>query len=199
MEIRKFDDIGEIFSGISVTSRNSGDEPIRQLRISDIDERKVYLKRVVGEELLVKNTSDFSRCELKEGDVVLSARGSMVKANVIGRLEKPLYVSSNFIVIRDLKDIKPEYVAIYINSAKFQRFIKRDVMSGKAVLMLSLKNFSNLDLPIIEREQQEQLVFKMLAASEYLEQCEDQFKKVHEYSKSLAYSYLNRPERDLHE
>ena len=89
-----------------------------------------------------------ARYFIKEGDVLLSARGTRQIAAVCDVGAPGLLVGTQFFVITpDTRIVLPGYLAWYINSADAQTYITSRVM-GSRVVMLKVGDLIDLEVPI---------------------------------------------------
>ena len=97
------------------------------------------------------------RCVLQEGDVVLLARGSAIRAGYVSAdiAARNIIASANFILIRpDREKVLGEVIAAYINSLQGRHALLK-LSVGTAVQQVpasGLRRF-NMPVPVIENQQ----------------------------------------------
>lgn len=117
---------------------------------------------------------------LKEGDIVLSSRGSEFKYAKVGKYKKPLILSSNLIVIRCKESLNPDFLLFILSQektrknfeSKYKVEIKKSIELKKKtnktvngltdyttkILSISPENVQNFKIPSIQIEQQESII-----------------------------------------
>ena len=94
---------------------------------------------------------------LRDGDVLLTSRGSF-RAGVARFASAPTVASSSLYVLRVTdKSILPEFLALYLNSPTAQTHFKQNA-KGATIQSMSLSDIAVLAMPIISLNQQRLLV-----------------------------------------
>lgn len=152
--------VAEIFRGKSVTKKEPAGN-IGVVNISNIGEYDIdysCLDHIQEEERKVTNYL------LREGDVLLSARGTVIRTAVFHRQSFPCIASSNLIVIRpDPKLLDSVYLKIFLDSPVGNKIIN-GTQQGVAVMNISYKDLRVLEVPVPPLSQQQ------IVAGEYREE-----------------------------
>lgn len=102
----------------------------------------------------IDNPDDYS---LKNGNVLLSIKGSF-KATVFHELSQPTIASSSVAIFRvDNQQILPEYLALALNSAVMQREFAK-IAIGASIKALSIAELKNLSLTVPDLKTQHFMV-----------------------------------------
>ena len=93
---------------------------------------------------------NIERYILQEGDVVVMARGSAIRAGCVTKqvAQKRVIASANFIIIRPNSDeVKGEVIAAYLNSIIGQQRLQ-SLSKGSAIQHISTSSLRELEIPI---------------------------------------------------
>jgi restriction endonuclease S subunit len=145
-------DIAEIFRGKSVTKKDPTGN-IGVVNISNIGEYDIDydgLDHLDEEERRVMNYL------LKEGDVLIPARGTAIRTAIFHEQSYPCIASSNVIVIRpDPKMLNSTYLKLFLDSPLGEKMIN-GVQQGITIINISYKDLKSLEIPLPSIEQQQQ-------------------------------------------
>lgn len=133
----------------------------------------------VNVDLLTPTELDTSHTKafIKDGDVVMSARGSF-RCSVV-RSDKKILTSSSVYLLRiNQKDVLSEYLAAYLNSSAGRSHLSQ-VMTGAAIKLILRKDLEGIRIPIISIAQQEAVValYKNIKKQENLLNKKNQIQK----------------------
>lgn len=104
------------------------------------------------------------RFAVETGDVLITAKGSVLKAALIGEAEAGLLASANLLVLRpDPARIAPELLYACVVSPPFQARAW-EISTGAGLLSLSAKALGTLEIPLPAREAQAPLTALIAAA-----------------------------------
>lgn len=141
MRLKEF---AEILSGYPFRSRMeyTSDGDVSVIQIGDLD-------MLVPEKLMrVKGIVPKQHYFVRQGDVLLVARGNQHRAVWISRhLPKTIVVSNFFFIRMEKKDVLPAYLAWYLNSQPAQYFFQRHKM-GSNILSLQKRDLERLEVPV---------------------------------------------------
>jgi len=162
-------EVAEIFRGKAVSKKDqTGD--IGVVNISNIGQYDIDydgLDKIEEEERKVQNYI------LKEGDVVLPARGTAIRSAVFHEQTYPCIASSNVIVIRlDQKKMNSTYLKVFIDSPIGNSMIG-SLQQGMTVMNISYRDLNVLEVPFPSIDEQGKI------AKEY----EDSYKQ---YKESIS-------------
>lgn len=144
-------DVAEIFRGKSVTKKDPNGS-IGVVNISNI-----------GEFDIIYNDLDYVEEEerkviyylLKEGDILIPARGTAIRSAIFHEQNYPCIASSNVIVIRpEPKMLNSNYLKLFLDSPLGGKMII-GIQQGITIINISYKDLKVLEipLPIIEEQQ----------------------------------------------
>ena len=140
----KLSEFAEILSGYPFRSRieYTPDGDVSVIQIGDLD-------MLVPEKLMrVRDIEPKQHYFVRQGDVLLVARGNQHRAVwVSGHLPKTIAVSNFFIIRTCQEEVLPAYLAWYLNSQPAQYFFRRHKM-GSNILSLQKRDLERLEVSI---------------------------------------------------
>ena len=140
----RFKNFAEILSGYPFRSRieYTPDGDISVIQIGDLD-------MLVHEKLMrVRDIEPRQHYFVRQGDVLLVARGIQHRAVWISRhLPKTIAVSNFFLIRMKKKDVLPAYLTWYLNSKPAQYFLQRHRL-GSNILSLQKRDLDYMEVPI---------------------------------------------------
>lgn len=152
--------VAEIFRGRAITKKASFGN-IRVVNISNIGDYEIDY---AGLEFLQEEERKVSNYLLQEGDVLLSARGTVIRSAVFHAQNYPCIASSNLIVIRpNTKRLDSVYLKIFLDSPIGNKLIS-SAQQGTAVINISYRDLMGLEIPTPSLERQK------VVTKEYLEE-----------------------------
>lgn len=152
--------IGEIFQGITL-SRYADDNgrPERVVSLSDLE--YLYIER--NPSVVQLRLSDLERYRIKTGDVVISNRGTLLKASVVtDKLEGSL-ASNNVAVIRPIVEIDPVYLAVLMRSKWLEQQLATLYLQSSTIQLIPISQLRTLKIPLPNLETQNKLAQLFLA------------------------------------
>ena len=152
----KLKDVAEVFRGKSILKKDLAPGKVWVLNISDIEAGEIDYSNLdtIGEE-----ERKVKRYELLEGDVVLSCRGTAIKAAVFAEQGKTIIASANFLVIRPRGELIGDYIRIFLESPVGQAIIQ-SFQRGTTVMNINHADLMEMELPAISKPQQEEIINK---------------------------------------
>jgi type I restriction enzyme M protein len=154
------DIVNEIRPGVTLTrfKVESGDgELVKVLSIKDINQDAIYLSPEIGDETEVKDASSLGKYVLRDGDVVISTKGSAIKTAAF-RGTNELVANSNLSVIRcDESIMIPEYLTIFLKSEQAIHELQMK-SKGSGILSLSTTDIGMIEVPVPSLETQKKLI-----------------------------------------
>lgn len=152
--------VAEIFRGRAITKKAVFGN-IRVVNISNIGDNEIDY---AGLEYLQEEERKVSTYLLQEGDILLSARGTVIRSAVFQAQNYPCIASSNLIVIRpNLKRLDSVYLKIFLDSPIGNKLIS-SAQQGTVVINISYRDLKGLEIPCPLLEKQKAV------AKEYLEE-----------------------------
>lgn len=143
-------DIAEIFRGKSVSKKDPTGS-IGVVNISNVGEYDIdydSLDHFDEEERKITNYL------LKEGDVLIPARGTAIRTAIFHEQSYPCIASSNIIVIRpETKLLNSTYLKLFLDSPLGEKMIS-GVQQGSTIMNISYKDLNALEIPLPSIEEQ---------------------------------------------
>jgi len=152
----KLKDIAEVFRGKSILKKDTAVGNISVLNISNIENGEINYADM---DTLVEEERKVKRYELLSGDVVLSCRGTAIKAAVFEQQDKLIIASANLIVIRPKDRIKGEYVKMFLESPVGMAIIK-SFQRGTSIMNINHSDIMEMEIPIVPIDAQKKMVEK---------------------------------------
>jgi restriction endonuclease S subunit len=92
---------------------------------------------------------DFDRFRVHEGDVLVSARGTILKVALVLHGSAGVFASSNIIVIRpDQSRILPQVILALLRAPLWQEILKSRTRSSTGLMQLTAKDVASLPIPV---------------------------------------------------
>lgn len=144
----------DIFLGVNLSReqhRLTG-APVRVLQVKDIDDGLVAPLRDLAE-IALGDGDRYSRYFLRSGDVVVTARGSMLKCALVSEPYVGVLPTSNLIVIRPSEALRPELILALLRHPKTRQKLVRET-SGSSVPALKVSSIARLQvlIPPVEKQ-----------------------------------------------
>jgi hypothetical protein len=147
-------EVAEVFRGKSILKKDASPGNIAVLNISDIENGEInYLNMdtIAEEERKVK------RYELQSGDVLLSCRGTAIKAAVFTAQAGITIASANLLVIRPKEKVLGEFIRIFLESPLGLAIIK-SFQRGTNIINLNPADLMEMEMPLLALEKQDELI-----------------------------------------
>lgn len=135
------------------------------LQLADVQDGKIQFQQLNAIDLEPDKASAY---EVKEGDILLSSRGTAIKIAVVPALDKKLIASHNFIVIRPNNNVNSYFVKSFLESPIGTYYISSK-QKGTAVTVLSVKDIESIPVPKVDMETQNKLGAAFAEADNELE------------------------------
>lgn len=146
--------MSSIYRGINVTSRVKESEKAgyRIIKLSDVQNGEVLIDQLTS--YSITNNARIDSYKVREGDVILSSRGTSIKIAVIPKHEGDILLSSNFLGIRLGNNIDPHYLKGYLESPVGQ-FLLTSKQIGTAVATINPNDLKEIIVPVLNIERQQ--------------------------------------------
>ncbi len=145
--------VASIFRGKTVSHKDQTGN-IGVVNISNIGEYEIdysSLEHVEEEERKVSNYL------LKDGDLLIPARGTSIRIAIFKEQSYPCIASSNVIVIRAIdKSLSTTYLKLFFDSPLGRKMLITR-QQGTAVMNISYKELNNIEIPLPSIEEQKQI------------------------------------------
>lgn len=181
--ISKFNEIASFYRGINTSTCTLNEESgeYRIINLSDVQDGKLILDSITRYD--IKSNSKIGSYAVKEGDIIISAKGSAIKVCIIPKLEEPMLISQNFIGIRPNKGYSSSYVKEYLESPLGIYLIESKQL-GSTITMLNIKDLKDIDIVTLSIEKQDEIMAKYIKEEEEIK---EKIKKLEDESKELKW------------
>lgn len=137
-------EVAEIFRGKSVTKKDMTGS-IGVVNISNIGEYDIDYD---GLDHLDEEERKVTSYLLKEGDVLIPARGTTIRTAVFHDQNYPCIASSNVIVIRpNQKTLNSTYLKLFLDSPLGKKLVS-GTQQGISIISISYKDLAGLEIPV---------------------------------------------------
>lgn len=155
-------DIGNLYRGINVTSKNiqdvNGDYKI--INLADIKNGEIDIDSIPR--YSIENNARVESYKVEAGDIIISNKGA-TKICIIPEHEGDILISQNFIGIRLKQGNNPQYIKEFLESP-IGKYLIESIKFGSIVTMINIKALKEIPLVYISGEEQNRIM------SEYTEQ-----------------------------
>lgn len=144
-------DVAEIFRGKSVTKK----EPTGGIGVVNISNIGEYDIDYDGLDHLDEEERKVTNYVLKKGDVLIPARGTVIRTAIFHEQSYPCIASSNVIVIRpEPKMLNSTYLKLFLDSPLGEKMIS-GLQQGITIINISYKDLKALEMPLPSIEEQQ--------------------------------------------
>ncbi|PKM79444.1 MAG: restriction endonuclease, partial [Firmicutes bacterium HGW-Firmicutes-13] len=158
----KLHEVAEVFRGKSILKKDVKPGKILVLNISNITDAGIdysNMDNIDEEERKIK------RYELIDGDMVLSCRGSAIKAGIFQKQKNIVIASANVMVIRpNNQRVLSDYLKIFFESPVGMALIK-SFQRGTTIVNINHTDIMEMEIPILSFEEQKELIAHYKAES----------------------------------
>lgn len=145
--------VAEIFRGKAITKKGQLGK-IGVLNISNLGEYEIDYDGLEHIDMEKRKVANYI---LKDGDVVLPARGTALRTAVFRAQKYTCIASSNIIVIRpDLRMLDSTYLKIFLDSPIGNKVIS-GAQQGTVVMNISYRDLKTIEVPVPDIEQQKRI------------------------------------------
>lgn len=193
--------VSKLFRGINTPSAEkmkSADPTHLLIELSDVQDGEVLIDELTPVSIDPATKSD--RYEVREGDIILSSRGTAIKLAVIPEIgDKRLLLSNHFIGIRSDRTIHPTFLKTFLESP-IGMFYLTNSQKGTTVTVLTTKDIQDIPIPTVPYEQQGQIAKEIIQSNQAykkrLREAEEQYQQEYEHvykqmGLQAAYTKLN--------
>lgn len=154
-------EVADIKRGLQLSKKDiengkkSDDNSYYYIKISDINNDIIEFNETTEK---INNLSEnkVQSYELKPNDILISARGALIKIAIYEE-NMPLSVfSGNILLIRVKQNYNPYFLKFYLNSTKGKEFIS-SMQGGATIIALNPNKLKNMLIPDISLKEQNQL------------------------------------------
>ncbi len=175
----KLKEVAEIRRGLQVLKTDTEKEVVAEdkshyyIKISDINEGNIAFT----EQIKYIPENKIAAYELKPNDIIISARGVLIKTAIYEENMPPSIISGNIMFIRTNKNYNPYFLKYYLDSPKVRELIQ-NMQGGSTITALNHSKFQELLVPDISIDIQNKL-------AERIKQNEVNYKSIIEHAKRM--------------
>ena len=134
-----------------ITDKNGNYE---LLTISDIEDGRISSSLL----RINDNNNKYDRYLLKDGDVVISARGTKIKVAVAEIQNRNIIPNGNLLVLRlNTEKLNPYYLQAYLNSENGQLSLEQ-IQTGAIIMSINPSRIEQMKVSIVDKETQDSFV-----------------------------------------
>lgn len=178
LKIRQIKEIAKVICGpfgSSITVKDYTRKGVPLIRISNIEEDHLTKKDVVYiSEELAKNLKSYV---VKEGDLIISQRGTLGLAVKVSKDFDGSIISANFIAIKEIKGVLPDFLQIILSSKLGQIQLLRKT-SGQIQAKVTTDDIKTIRIPIPPFQTQQKIITKIKQAYKLKKSKETQAQKL---------------------
>ena len=170
-----------VLRGVQISKKKSEEMEISEeknhylVSLANIKDGKVILSE---EDKIVAEDKWIEKYSLKEGDILLTSKGSNLKMAIVDNSIKNAILSANLVLIRvDKSKYNSEFLNYYLDTS-IGRKLLAGIMKGAVIKSISNKDLENLIVPDIDIKKQESIIAMInIAKEEYKRAIEEANKK----------------------
>lgn len=176
--MKRLKDVADIKRGMQI-SKDKMDRLVNDkgthyyIKISDINDGEIEFNTKIDE----FSDSKISLYELKPKDIIISARGTLIKTAIYEEHMPPSIISGNIMLIRAKKEYNPYFLKFYLDSSKGKELIQ-DMQGGATITALNHSKLQELLIPDINKEKQDKL-------AERINENEENYKTIIEHETKM--------------
>lgn len=142
-----------VFRGKAVTGQSESGN-VGVINISNITETGIEYSKL---DMIEEEERKVARYALEEGDVLITARGTVIKTAVFQKQPFTCITSANINVIRPTGTLRGAYLKLFLDSPVGGKLLK-SLQRGSTVVNLNYKDLSELEIPVPPIQVQDTLI-----------------------------------------
>lgn len=190
-------EVADIKRGLQLSKidiKNSKKNPIintyNYIKISDINNDTIEIDKNKTEQIHNLAESKINSYKLKHNDILISARGTLIKIAMFkDSMDKSVF-SGNILLIRVKPNYNPHFLKFYLNSPKGQEIIT-NMQGGSTITSLNPNKLKEMLIPNITLEEQNILAERIKSNEETYRQRIEQAKKIYDQNISTINEEIN--------
>ena len=150
-------DITKIYRGINTPSKSQQKDagtPYKVIQLTDVQDGVIQTDTL--QTMPIKERNKAQQYMVKEGDIIISARGTAIKIAVVPSLNEEIILSHNFIGLRPHKQTYAPFLKAYLQSPIGQYYLT-SLQKGSGVKVLSLKEIADVLVPDLAYDKQKEI------------------------------------------
>ncbi|WP_035098057.1 N-6 DNA methylase [Anoxybacteroides tepidamans] len=146
-------EISKIYRGINVSPSQleEGKGEFKLIKLSDVENGEVLVDEMTPANIRIQKSLD--AYVVKEGDILISSRGTNIKIAIVPPHKGTLILSQNFHGIRLHKEMDPYFVKAYLESPVGQYLLAR-IQTGTSIKNINTKDLQEIPIPVPSIEEQ---------------------------------------------
>lgn len=160
------------------------------IKISDINNDTIEINEDKTEQIHNLAESKINSYELKPNDILISARGTLIKIAIFKESRFKCVFSGNILLIRVKHNYNPYFLKFYLNSPKGQEIIA-NMQGGSTITSLNPNKLKEMPVPDISLEEQHSLAERIKSNEENYKQRIEQAKKIYDQNMSAINEEIN--------
>ncbi len=133
-------------------NKSSDDNSYYYIKISDLNDGKIQF----NDKIKNLSASKINSYELKPNDILISARGTLIKLAIYEEHMQPSVFSGNILLIRVKQNYNPYFLKFYLSSPKGRELIS-SMQGGSTIISLNPNKLKEMLVPDISLEEQNEL------------------------------------------
>lgn len=142
-----------VFRGKAVNARSSSGN-VGVINISNITDTGIDYS---GLDMIEEEARKVARYALEDGDVLITARGTIIKTAVFQKQPFTCITSANINVIRPNRNLRGAYLKLFLDSPVGGKLLK-SIRRGSTVVNLNYKDLNELEIPVPPVQVQDALI-----------------------------------------
>ena len=167
LKMKILSEVADIKRGLQLSksdmenSKNSENNSYYYIKISDINNNTIEFSEKTEK---VNNLSDnkIESYELKPNDILISARGTLIKLAIYEDNMPQSVFSGNILRIRVKQSYDPYFLKFYLNSPKGKEIIS-SLQGGSTIVALNPNKLKNMPIPDINLKEQNELAERIIS------------------------------------
>lgn len=160
LKMKKLCEVAEIKRGLQVSKSRISNSEIDShyyIKISDLNNNTIEF----NEKINTLSQRELTSFELRTNDILISARGVLIKTAIYEKDMPPSVFSGNILLIRLNKNYNPYFLKFYFDSKEGQKSLFT-IQEGATIKALNPNKLKNISIPDINIEHQNKLAKKII-------------------------------------
>jgi type I restriction enzyme M protein len=190
-------EVADIKRGLQLSKidiENNEKKPIintyNYIKISDINNDTIEIDKDKTEQIHNLAESKINSYKLKPNDIIISARGTLIKIAMFKESMDKSIFSGNILLIRVKPNYNPHFLKFYLNSPKGQEIIT-SMQGGSTITSLNPNKLKEMPIPNLTLEEQNILAERIKSNEETYKQRIEQAKKIYDQNISAINEEIN--------
>lgn len=139
---------------------------VKIINIKDLVDGAIDLSSLEEREVVLTQRKEENK--VREGDVVVTIRGTQFRAAVVGSKAEGPFASANLAILRvDESKMRPEILVAYLNSPSGQHQLTSKAR-GVTIPSIAMKDLLSITVPLLPLEKQDTMKEYLAATADYL-------------------------------